>query len=59
MTLDELTTLPLGDMLALQTRIVAQSRDNIFSANHRNAMIQKYGYTEAMRITIGDLTGEV
>jgi hypothetical protein len=31
------------------------ARDNIFSANHRGAMVRQYGYTEAMRIKIGDL----
>lgn len=30
-------------------------KDNIFSANHRNAMIQKYGYTWAEWLTINDL----
>ena len=35
--------------------IMYNSRDNLFSANHRNAMIQKYGYTEAERIKIEDL----
>ena len=57
MTLEQLGVMPLTDLLALQTTIMAQSRDNVFSANHRNAMIQKYGYTEAMRVTIEDLTG--
>lgn len=32
-----------------------QLKDNLFSANHRSAMIARYGYTEAMRITIEDL----
>ena len=29
--------------------------DNLFSANHRNAMIQRSGYTDAMAIRIQDL----
>ena len=32
-----------------------QARDNLFSANHRNAMKEKYGFTEAERIKIEDL----
>ena len=31
------------------------SHDNLFSANHRNAMIKRYGATSAQRITIGEL----
>lgn len=30
-------------------------RDNLFSADHRNIMIAKYGYTDAMLIKIEDL----
>jgi len=37
------------------SQISQQAKDNLFSANHRNAMIQKYGYTEASRIKIEDL----
>ena len=32
-----------------------QMVQNLFSANHRNAMIQKYGYTQAMTITVDEL----
>jgi hypothetical protein len=32
-----------------------QNKDNIFSANHRMAMIKKYGYTGAEFITIEEL----
>ena len=46
----------LGESIAKQTAIIATSRDNLFSANHRFHMIQDYRYTEAQRITIGDLT---
>jgi len=35
--------------------IKEQLRDNLFSANHRSAMIDRYGYTEAMTITIEEL----
>jgi hypothetical protein len=37
------------------TIISGQSYDNLFSANHRNAMLQKYGYTEAMKVKVEDL----
>lgn len=30
-------------------------RDNMFSADHRTNMIAKYGYSEAMSITVGEL----
>jgi hypothetical protein len=30
-------------------------RNNLFSANHRNRMIQRYEYTEAQWLTIEDL----
>ena len=30
-------------------------RDNLFKANHRGLMMKKYGYTEAMRVTVGEL----
>jgi hypothetical protein len=36
----------------------AQVQDNVFNADHRNAMIEKYGYTEAMRLKIEDLVPE-
>lgn len=32
-----------------------QIKDNLFSANHRNAMIRTYGFTEAQTTTIDDL----
>ena len=32
-----------------------QAYDNLFSANHRNAMIERYGETMASAITIEDL----
>lgn len=35
--------------------ISQQAKDHLFSANHRNQMLQKYGYTEAQRIKIEDL----
>lgn len=35
--------------------VTQQAKDNLFSANHRNAMLRIYGYTEAMRIKIADL----
>lgn len=31
------------------------SRDNLFSANHRTAMIKKYGYTEAEFVSVEEL----
>ena len=30
-------------------------KDNLFSANHRNQMVNQYGYTEAMTVTIEEL----
>lgn len=30
-------------------------KDNLFKANHRGLMLRKYGYTEAMRVTVEDL----
>lgn len=32
--------------------------DNIFSANHRNAMIEKYGYTQAQTVSVEELEQE-
>jgi hypothetical protein len=32
--------------------------DTLFSANHRTRMILRYGWTEAMRVTIDDLLFE-
>jgi hypothetical protein len=32
-----------------------QAYDNLFSANHRNAMVEQYGMTEAQFITVEDL----
>ena len=31
-------------------------KDNLFSANHRNAMIQAYNFTEAMIVTVEELS---
>jgi hypothetical protein len=32
--------------------------DNLFSADHRSKMIKKYGYTQAMSVTVDDLNFE-
>ena len=32
-----------------------KSYDNLFSANHRNNMITKHGYSESQHVTIEDL----
>jgi hypothetical protein len=31
-------------------------KDNLFSANHRNAMIERYNYTDAMIATVEELS---
>lgn len=36
-------------------QIVLKNHDNLFNANHRTAMINKYGYTDGMSVTIEDL----
>jgi hypothetical protein len=49
------------DLLVLHksiTELKLQSRDNLFSANHRNAMIEQYNYTDAMIATVGELMGQ-
>jgi hypothetical protein len=33
-------------------------KDNIFSANHRTAMMARYGYTAALDIKVDDLAFE-
>jgi hypothetical protein len=42
----------LGFDTAIQN---SQNRDNLFSANHRNAIKQRYGYTSAEWVTIEEL----
>jgi hypothetical protein len=42
-------------MIPDQQRIQEQGYDNLFSANHRNGMIERYGYTQAMTVTIPEL----
>jgi hypothetical protein len=37
------------------SKVNYQAYDNLFSANHRNAMIDRYGETMASAITIEDL----
>lgn len=34
-----------------------QAKDNLFSANHRNAMLTRYNYTDALFVTVGELEG--
>lgn len=36
-------------------KVAEQARDNLFNANHRGQMLANYGYTEAQRVTVGDL----
>ena len=56
----ETMTKNLSDgLLTLMThqQIVERNRDNLFSANHRRAMKDKYQFTQAEIITIGELDG--
>jgi propanediol dehydratase large subunit len=38
---------------------IEQYKDNLFSANHRNKMISRNGYTDAMSVTVGELVERV
>lgn len=38
-----------------QSKIITQNVDNLFDADHRNAMIRQYGGTMAQIITVGEL----
>ena len=37
------------------TKNYMNPRDNLFSANHRNAMMERYNYTDALIATVGEL----
>ncbi len=37
------------------SELILKNRDNLFNADHRNLMIEKYGATEAQFIKIEDL----
>lgn len=41
-------------MMEQQHKMVTDAYDNLFSANHRNMMIERYGYTQAQHIYIED-----
>lgn len=43
------------DLFAETVEFENKTRDNLFSANHRNNMMYKYGYTIAQSIKIQDL----
>jgi len=43
------------DFLFTPANQAPSSMDNLFSANHRNKMIQQYGYSEAQFITVDEL----
>lgn len=45
----------LWEMMLKDVDIANQAKDNLFSANHRNKMIQAYNYTEAQTVTIEEL----
>lgn len=45
----------LQENICQTMRLMENAKDNLFNANHRNLMLQKYGYTEAMRVTVEDL----
>lgn len=34
------------------------NKDNLFSANHRNVMLEKYDYTDALSVTIEQLIND-
>lgn len=36
----------------------SQFEDNLFSANHRKNIVTRYGYTQAMILTVEDLQKE-
>ena len=40
------------ETLVQTANLYSQGVDNLFNANHRNAMLQKYGYSEAMRAQV-------
>jgi hypothetical protein len=43
--------------LHIYQSISKKNADNLFNADHRNAMIRLHGYTEAMKLTVGKLVG--
>jgi hypothetical protein len=43
-----------NNIIAVQN-VQSQAFDNLFSANHRNAMIRNHGGTQAQVIKIGEL----
>ena len=43
------------DLVKVVAETQKQAFDNLFSANQRNKMVDKYSYTEAQRITVGEL----
>ena len=45
----------LTDFVDLQNKVVSQGVDNLFSANHRAAMIRQHKGTMAQIVTVGDL----
>lgn len=45
----------ISESMNLATKIYEQGYDNLFSANHRNRMIEKHGATSAQWITIEEL----
>jgi non-ribosomal peptide synthetase component F len=45
----------LKEIASETQKIQKQSFDNLFNADHRNAMLEKYGYTEAQTVTIEEL----
>lgn len=46
------------DPLSLIKLTVFDWRNNLFSANHRNAMIERYNYTDAMIVTVEELMSQ-
>lgn len=43
------------DLAQDMSKLSAQGRDNLFSANHRNRMIEQHRATEAQWVTIEEL----
>ncbi len=46
------------NQLHIYQSISKKNKENIFSANHRNAMIRCHGYTAAQSIIVDDLCFE-
>jgi hypothetical protein len=46
------------DQIRETVEIAEMAKDNLFSANHRNRMIEQHGFTTAQILTVEDLEND-